>query len=148
MKKIIFAIVALVATLSLSSCKDEVEYVSPGTPSNPEQTTAGVYAGTWTRTNTSDNTVVEGQGTLTLVAGESAYITNVTAVCAAIDMDYTSTANITPAMAFYSSMSTNGFGTPFNGKADGKVASISFQKTVREGRKTSTFKYEFSGAKQ
>lgn len=146
-------LLALAVSFTFAACSDDEDGVTnPGTPSNPEIESAGVYSGTWSRSLIgSADEPKAAEGTLTLAAGENAYITNVTAVCAELNVDYTSIANITPAFAFYNNVATsaeNGFGVTFNGKADGMTATISFTKTVKEGRKTYNYKYSFEGTKK
>jgi hypothetical protein len=152
MKKIFgIALLALALGFGFTSCSDDDEPTAPSTAAC--EASAGVYSGTWTRIQGTD-TIAE-SGTLTFAATESANVTNVTATCAAIDVDYTSAANITYAIGdtgtgyiFTNGVSDNGFGTTFSGRItpEGK-ATIAYSKTVKVGRKSYTYNYTFEGTK-
>jgi hypothetical protein len=152
MKKIFgIALLALALGFGFTSCSDDDEPAVPST--DPAEASAGVYTGTWTRVQGTE-TVVE-PGTLTFAAADSKNVTNVTATCAAIDVDYTSAANITYAIGnagtgyiFTNGTTDNGFGTYFSGRIspEGK-ATIAYSKTVKVGRKNYTYNYTFEGTK-
>lgn len=145
----------LAAGMGFTSCSDDDEDNPISHSTTPEIETAGTYTGTWTKEQVGGDTTT-GSGTLTLSAtdaeGKSTkYVTYVTVKCAEMDLDKSSTANITFANDFYwfNSMTiTNGFGTKFNGKinADGS-ATIAFTLVQKVGRKTYTFNYSFEGKK-
>lgn len=146
-------LLALAVSFTFAACTDDEDGVTnPGTPSNPEIESAGVYAGTWSRSLIgSTDAPKTADGTLKLEATDNAYVTNVTAVCTDLNVNYASIANITPSFAFYNNVATssgNGFGVTFSGKADGVSATLVFTKTVKEGRKTYNYKYVFEGQKQ
>lgn len=156
MKKIICGMLFLLAAgMGFTSCSDDDEDNPISHSTTPEIETAGTYTGTWTKEQVGGDTTT-GSGTLTLSAtdaeGKSTkYVTYVTVKCAEMDLDKSSTANITFANDFYwfNSMTiTNGFGTKFNGKinADGS-ATIAFTLVQKVGRKTYTFNYSFEGKK-
>ena len=156
MKKIICGMLFLLAAgMGFTSCSDDDEDNPISHSTTPEIETAGTYTGTWTKVQVGGDTTT-GSGTLTLSAtdaeGKSTkYVTYVTVKCAEMDLDKSSTANITFANDFYwfNSMTiTNGFGTKFNGKinADGS-ATIAFTLVQKVGRKTYTFNYSFEGKK-
>lgn len=154
MKNILkYMFLAFTACLVFTACNDDEDGVTnPGAPTNPEIETAGVYSGTWSRAllgSTDEPTTAT--GTLTFEAAEVAYLTNVTADCAALSVNYSSVANITPNYAFYNNIgasATNGFGVAFSGDIKNNVATISFTKTVREGHKKYNYNYTFEGSKQ
>lgn len=145
----------LAAGMGFTSCSDDDEDNPISHSTTPEIETAGTYTGTWTKEQVGGDTTT-GSGTLTLSAtdaeGKSTKnVTYVTVKCAEMDLDKSSTANITFANDFYwfNSMTiTNGFGTKFSGKinADGN-ATIAFTLVQKVGRKTYTFNYSFEGKK-
>lgn len=146
-------LLAFAVCLTFTACSDDEDGVAnPGTPVHPEIESAGEYAGTWTRSLMgSTDEPVTADGTLTFTATENAYVTSVTALCADLSVDYSSIANITPAFAFYNNVNTdpaNTFGVKFSGTATGTTATILFVKTVKEGRKTYNYRYEFAGTKR
>lgn len=152
MKKIFgIALLALSLGFGFTSCDDDDEPSAPSTPAC--EAAAGVYSGTWTRVLSGD-TVTE-KGTLTFEATDST-ATVVTAKCDALSVDYSSAANITYAITnegtgfiFTNGVTSNGFGATFSGRiSPAGVATISYTKTVKEGRKSYTYKYSFEGNKQ
>lgn len=150
MKKLLSSIFLFTALcLCLTACSDDDEE-SGRVSTNPEQETAGTYVGTWTRELSGGETVT-GQGTLTFVAATS-YVTTVTATCTDLSLDLESVANIVLAgdnYAFSNMLATNGFGATFSGEiTQESQASISFTKTVKEGRKSYVYNYSFTGTKQ
>lgn len=149
MKKILFSLFAIFA-LSLTSCKDEAGNPDPGAPVNVAGAVEGTYTGTWTRTDAANaENVVTGTGTLTFVQyNDENYVVTVNAQCSALEIDLTANANINPAYVFFNALPTD-FGNSFSGRVtEEKDASISFAKTIRDGRKQYTYYYEFSGTKQ
>lgn len=148
MKKIIFGLFA-VAALCMTSCKENVDIVEPGTQTNPEREVAGTYTGTWTRINTTDETQEEQDGTVTLTAGDAAYVGSVTVTIPAYSMNSSSVMNVNPTGQFYNNVvsDNNGLETAFYGKVTGSDCTMSFRKTERDGRKTTTFQYNFVGRK-
>lgn len=154
MKKILFALFAVMA-LVLTSCKDKVEPVDPGTPTNPEKTLAGTYTGTWTRTL--DGVTETGQGTIVIAPTDERYICTVTISCPSLDdsarpainITGTDVANITPARTVF-----NAFGDAekiagvFSGKiSEANELTMQFTRSIKEGRKTFTYSYTFEGVK-
>lgn len=145
MKKILFALFAIMA-FAMTACQDKYEEVDPGTPSNPEKNCAGTYTGTWSRTF--EGTVVTGEGTVTISPTEDSYVCEVVVDCPELSLngekDY-SIANINAAQVFFQS-STNNIAPFFTGKVekDGSVT-MSFNKIVKEGRKSYSYQYSFEG---
>lgn len=144
---------AFAAYLVFTACSDDEDGVTnPGTPIHPEVEVAGIYSGTWSRSligSTDEPTTAA--GTLTFEASENAYVTKVSATCTTLGIDYSALANITPTYNFYNNVAastTNGFGVTFSGAIKESVATISFTKTVKEGRKTYNYTYSFEGKKQ
>lgn len=158
--KCLFLMATLVFTMS--SCRDEAEIPGHGKPGNPEKEVAGVYVGTWTKVQRNATTdPVSAPGSLTFTPTDEAYITVVKLAGESSDFDFTnktnfasdeSRANVVNQSAqyvFYNVLTTNGIGTPFNGTVTfGGEATISFSKTIREGRKTYTYDYTFTGTRQ
>lgn len=152
MKYIKGLFLSAILAVSVSACREEVGLPDNGTPNNPEIATAGTYSGVWTRTSTTGE-VITADGTMTLAADEQ-YVTVVTLSCPDIEEidGMHSRANIASnalGYAFLNRLSTNDFATTFNGAVTkDNVASITFKKTVREGHKSTTYTYDFSGEKQ
>lgn len=141
MKKILFGLFAIMA-LAFTSCKDEVELVDPGTPQNPEKDCAGVYTGTWTQTV--DDVATTATGSVTITPTDSAYVCKVTISCPDFELAETAIANITPAHTFFNTMTTD-IAASFYGSVNtsDETATINFLRTVKEGRKTTTYYYSF-----
>ncbi|MBD5266205.1 MAG: hypothetical protein K2M71_09695 [Duncaniella sp.] len=148
--------------LVLTSCRDEPEIPDHGKKGNPEKETAGTYVGTWSKAlRNSDDAPVEAQGSLILAATDESYVTVVTIDCASSEIGFNDKSNFSSTdcraniinqsaqYVFYNVLNGNAFGTPFNGTVsfDG-TATITFSKTIKEGRKTYTYDYTFSGTKQ
>ncbi len=149
MKKIFFGLLAMFA-MTFVSCKDEAGNPDPGTPVNVAGAVEGTYTGTWTRTDAANaDNVVSGTGTLTFTQyNDENYVVTVNAKCTDLGVDFTANANINPAFVFFNALPTD-FGNSFSGRVtEEKDASISFAKTIKEGRKQYTYYYDFSGTKQ
>ena len=127
--------------LIFTACRDDAETPNPGPAGHPEIETAGVYEGTWTRQQSGKEEIISAIGTLTFEAGEYAYVTN-----------RTTAANIAPGgdgYMFHNTLNTNGFLGIFGGSiSKAGVASLKYQATVRDGRKTVTYIYTFDGEKK
>lgn len=135
----------------LTSCRDDAEFPDSGPVMNPEIETAGVYTGTWTRVNTTTNEEEVVPGTMTLKAGNSAYVTEITIQSTDLNLDLTAMANITPGGKGYmyqNTMTDNPFGNRFSGNItkDFQI-DIFFKVTITEGRKKTTYEYSFVGKK-
>ena len=151
MKKIIysiFAVIALSCTILSCSSKDD-ESINYST--SAEQGSAGTYSGTWTRTG--DEGTETFSGSMTLAAGSSTGVTNVTFSCPEAELNATSVANVWHANYGYqffnqTASSANGLGVSFAGRIDeaGNIAA-SFTISQKVGRKNYQFKYEFIGKK-
>ena len=138
--------------LIFTACRDDAETPNPGPAGHPEIETAGVYEGTWTRQQSGKEEIISAIGTLTFEAGEYAYVTNITGKCPEIEFDRTTAANIAPGgdgYMFHNTLNTNGFLGIFGGSiSKAGVASLKYQATVRDGRKTVTYIYTFDGEKK
>lgn len=148
MKKIfslMFLLCAMCFAFTACDTDDEDGVAGTGVPTNPEKDVVGVYTGTYTQDK--NGTISTAEGTLTLEAGESAYITNVTAECSSFGVNCSSIANITPAYVFYNNTVTNSFGSSFNGQVKDGKASITFQTKVKDGRKWVVATFTFEGTK-
>lgn len=149
MKKILSGIfLMLTMGLTFTACGDDDDNVITH-ETTPEISSAGTYSGTWTKEQVGGDTKTA-SGTLVLTAGEK-YTTNVKVESVELGLNKESIANISYAGNdyFFSNMNVaNGFGVKFNGSilADNS-ATIFFTVTEREGRKTYTYNYSFSGKK-
>lgn len=140
---------AVMMCVCLTACREDAELPDRGPVTHPEVETAGVYTGTWTRLNTSTDTEEVVPGTMTLKAGEKNYVTEVTLKADDINLDVTALANIAPGGVGYvyqNTMPSNPVGNMFNGSItkDFEI-DIFFKITIKEGRKTTTYKYSFTG---
>lgn len=135
--------------LTFTACGDDDDDNVITHETTPEISSAGTYSGTWTKEQVGGDTKTA-SGTLVLTAGEK-YTTNVKVESVELGLNKESIANISYAGNdyFFSNMNAaNGFGVKFNGSilADNS-ATIFFTVTEREGRKTYTYNYSFSGKK-
>lgn len=142
---------AIMMCVCLTSCRDDAELPDRGPVTHPEVETAGVYSGTWTRLNTSTDAEEVVPGTMTLKAGDKNYVTEINIKADDISLDLTAMANIAPGgvgYVFQNTMSTNPIGNIFNGSItkDFEI-DMFFKVTIKEGRKTTTYKYSFTGKK-
>ena len=144
----------LAATMifSLSSCRDDAEIPDRGAVAHPQEDVKGTYTGTWTRQEFGTENVSTAAGTAEFAPTDANYVTDITIKCDEMSIDLTSVANITPGgegYFFHNTVATNGFGAIFQGKINKSDMSvwISFKKTVREGRKTYTYIYDFNGVR-
>lgn len=142
---------AALLCVSFTSCRDDAELPDRGPVMHPEIETAGVYNGTWIRTNTSTNVEEAAAGTMTLVAGDHAYYTSINIKAVALDLDRTAMANIVghgEGWAFQNTDDTNPFGNIFSGTISKEgVIKIYFKNTIVDGRKRTTYEYSFEGNK-
>lgn len=150
MKKFIYAVFA-VLTLGLTcvACGDDNEDAVYNYGTTPEQATAGTYTGMWIRT--SDEGTETYDGSVTIAAGGSAGVANITFSCPSSELNATSIANIWNSnndFQFVNQVEGNGLGAAFAGRvyADGKL-NTSFTITQRVGRKQVKMSYEFIGSK-
>lgn len=149
---LIFALFLMVCT----ACQDDAEIPSAGDPVNVVEEAKGTYTGTWTVTDIEGNVVGEYPGTLTVStyapAPEEYYVCTLTLTCDGYDeINGTGAANIlkqSRAYRFYNETETNGLGSTFTGTItfDG-VCTMSYSKTVTEGRKKTTYFFTFNGDK-
>lgn len=150
MKSIIKGLfMTLMMCVCLTSCRDDAELPDRGPVVHPEIETAGVYSGIWTRVNTTTNVEDVVPGTMTLTAGDKAYVTEINIKADDIKLDLTSVANIAPGGPGYmyqNTMKTNPFGNIFSGNItkDFEI-DIFFKVTTKEGRKSITYRYSFKG---
>lgn len=153
MKKIFKCLfLAAAMTLSLASCGDEAEIPSTGPVAHPQEETVGTYTGTWSRQELGQETIVTAPGSAVFSSTEANYVTNIVIKCDELSIDLESVANISvggPGYMFHNTLATNGFGAIFSGTVSkaGEVT-LSFKKTVKEGRKSYTYTYTFNGSKQ
>lgn len=155
MKKYINLIFALFL-LTFTACQDDAEIPSTGNPVNVVEEASGTYTGTWTVTNEEGAVVGTYPGTLTVgkytVAPEEKYACTLTLTCDGYDeIGGTGAANIlkqSRAYRFYNEMDTNGLGSTFTGTITFEGAcTMSYKKTVTEGRKKITYFFSFDGNK-
>lgn len=143
------------ATLCFTACSDDDDNGSIQMPADPAANIAGTYSGTWTAENQTTGDVKTGTGTVSLVQGDSPYIVtlnidacadaSITAMSAVTNVTW-NTGNV---YNFFNKTTTNELGTAFAGKVyDGTTMAFTFNKTMRSGRKTTTFTLTFNGTKQ
>lgn len=161
MKKFIYSILAVLALCStLVACGSDDGDESISRSTSAEQASAGTYSGTFIRTL--DGVTDSGSGTVTLAAGSSAGVTNVTinftgtdSKGAAITVSGSSPANITYANHGYQFVQqvtagndANTLGTAFAGTIDENgVMTLSLNVDQRNGRVLSTYIFAFTGNK-
>ena len=154
MKKFIYSMCAVIALgFAFVSCGDDDEDEVINYTTTPEQASAGTYSGTWTRTL---NGVSEtGSGTVTLSAGSTVGVTNITFTCESFGLNGTSVANITNAnhgfqfvQQITSDNPANTVGSAFAGQIDANGNLItSLNVDQRNGRVLVTYVYTFAGSK-
>lgn len=151
MKKFIYSIFAVIAlSCTFAACGSDGDE-SINYSSSAEQGSAGTYNGTWTRTG--DDGSASFSGSVTLAAGSSTGVTNVTFTCAEAELNATSVANVWHSNYGYeffnqTASGANGLGASFAGRIDDKGnINTSFTISQKVGRKNVEFKYEFIGSK-
>ena len=143
----IFAVLALSCIFVACNNDDEDEVINYST--TPEQASAGTYNGTWTRTS---NGVTETfSGSVTLSAGGSTGVTNITFSCPGASLNASAVANVWNSFRdfqFVNQIDTNGLGAAFAGRVNeaGELTS-SFNIQQRSGRTLVTYVYSFVGNK-
>ncbi len=168
MKKILFSLFAIMA-LAFTSCDNKAGLPGPGDPVNIAGKVQGVYEGTWTRSDGTDELVADGEINLVQV-DDQFYIVNVVSKVADptfyafkntrvndkgkdedyIDykaMDLSAKANINPRYVFFNVVASD-YGNEFSGKVVGDNISMSFNSEVKLGRKSYIFSYTFSGTRK
>lgn len=152
MKSIIKGLfMTIMMCVCLTSCRDDAELPDRGPVMHPEIETAGVYSGIWTRVNTTTEAEEVVPGTMTLTAGSEAYITEINIKADELNLDLTAMANIAPGGVGYqyqNTVASNPFGNIFSGNItkDFEI-DIFFKISIKEGRKTTTYRYSFVGKK-
>lgn len=155
MKKILYSFMLLfVAALCFTACSDDDgDNGSAKMPSNPGQDIAGVYTGTWKSVNEKTGAELTGEGTVTIVANDTAaYAAELSiAECKAVSLAAVSTmVNVTwstdNVYRFYNSSLVNGLGVAFSSTVNGSsMGEFSFKKESGAGRNKKTYVYTFSG---
>lgn len=154
----IFAAIALCCTF-VACGDDDDNSISYST--TPEKATAGVYTGTWTRVG--ETSTDEFSGTVTLEAGETAGVTNITVSCPEAELSGTSPANIwnaNRAFGFQQQVYAldsdnnpitvgvpNGIGAPFAGVISEEgvlTTNFNITKSERQGRKVVKVSYDYT----
>lgn len=127
---------------------DDDESISYSTTA--EQASAGTYSGIWTVV-ADDGTESTSNGTVTLSAGSSKGVTNVTFSCPETSLNATSVANVWNArydFHFVNQTEANGLGAAFAGRiTEAGELTTSFTLSQKVGRKTVKFTYSFHGNK-
>lgn len=144
----------MVAMLALAtgftSCGDDDD-TSYNYTTTAEVGSAGTYSGTWTRTL--DSTTDTFSGSVTLEAGSTKGVTNVTISCPDASIDAKSVANVWHSNDGYQFVnqvvsSANGLGTSFSGRvSNAGELTTSFTLEQKVGRKNYKFVYSFIGKK-
>lgn len=153
---------ALALCCGFTACSDDDDEVYSQWNADAENTTAGVYSGTWT--STSGTTVKTAAGTLTLEATESTGVTKATSYCSDFGLNFYCVANIVGVnneYVFYNdnteyvlaqvqtSLSTATTANSYEGAIDASgTATLKFTAIARSGRSTTTTYYTFEGTKQ
>lgn len=162
------------ACLTFTACDDDPEIAYAGPTDKPQDTSAGVYAGTWTRTVGS--TTETADGTFTLEASAS-YVSAYKIECQGLPFvvgikyelkdDGTEDPNKQTAIEaneasgrvniqrtpqgyfFFNDTNYSGLNTPINGTISSEnVLEFAYSVTVTNGRSKKTYKYSFTGTKQ
>lgn len=155
MNKYISLIFAFIL-MAFTACRDEAEIPSTGSPVNVVEEASGTYTGTWTMADANGNVVGTYSGSLTVgtytPAPEEKYVCMLTLSCAEYaEINGTGAANIlkqSRAYRFYNEVANNGLGSTFTGSIsfDG-ACTMSYKKTITEGRKKTTYFFTFNGIK-
>ena len=154
MKNLLYSLLAVLALGSaFTACSDDNADEVINYTTTPEKASAGIYAGTWTRTLASDETaVLTGNGEVTLTATDSIGATDITFSCADLGLNATSVANVWNSgrgFQFINNLKSNGLGTEFAGRiSESNQLTVAFTISIREGRATNTYYYSFEGTKQ
>lgn len=154
MKKILYSLFALLAMCTVvTSCGDDDIDWNRGTHSSlPEATAAGTYSGTW-EVFGEDGVTSEGtfDGSVTLAAGSSSYIVNVTTVCSEVaTASGETTANIAWSnddLKVFSTVKNGTLAATINAEIVSGIMNLKFSKTIKSGRTSVTKFYQFKGRK-
>ena len=148
----------LAILLGLSSCDDKHDKIPPtGGLDNAEKLVAGEYVGEWSRTNLSTDVVESGAGSIIFsVDPELGNNVSVMKLQSTLELGVnsdSSVCNITRLSSgdftYWNYTGSNPFGMTFYGKVSPEgVATMTYNKIVRSGRKEVEFLYSFSGTKQ
>ena len=157
--KAIYKTIFLCLTLmfGISSCsKDEVPPTGP--QDNAEKLAVGTYVGEWSRTNLSTQAVESGAGSIIFSTDEELgnNVSVMTLESTTVDLGVdaaNSVCNIarlnSGELVYYNMVKANPFGMTFQGRISPEgVATMTYNKIVRSGRKEVEFAYTFSGVKQ
>ena len=166
--KSIFKLLLMLSVICLgfTSCRDDAELPNPGTPTNPQEATAGTYTGKWTVQNiTTGADPVEYDGTMTLKAVQQ-YVTEMSLSCpdffsgdAASIVPIVTNANIAKGGVGYQFSNPMGMMVYVDGKqavgaskysgtiTNGGEISLFFQASFKEGRSTTAYSISFLGNK-
>lgn len=142
--------------LGLTACdKDEIPPTGP--QYDAEKFIAGAYPGEWTRTNLSTQEVESSTGSLTFTADEALgnNVTVMSIVSDGLDLGIGVSEvalNVTKLssgeLVFWTIVESSPFGEYFNGRVSPEgVVTMSYVKTVKQGRKEYEFQYTFTGKK-
>ena len=155
LKNIFYALSLVFALGTFTACDDDENNIP--LVANPGEAAAGTYTGTWTRTD--NNGTVTTTGTVTLTAGSDIYYADMALACDDASWNMTGTGwssvtNISQAdegFVLVNMSTTNGLGCIFSGRiapVDGvDQLTLDFTKSVRQGRVTYTYKYNFVGTR-
>lgn len=154
--KYIFFCVAIM--LGLTACDGKHDKIPPtGGLDNAEKLVAGTYVGEWSRINLTSNAVETGAGSITFsVDEELGNNVSVMTLQSTLELGLGSDSSVcnisllsSGVFTYWNYTGTNPFGTTFYGKVSPEgVATMTYNKLVRSGRKEVEFLYSFSGTKQ
>lgn len=167
-------LMAMFACLTFTACEDDPEIADAGPVDKPQETSAGVYAGTWTRTV--GNNTETAEGTFTLEASAS-YVSAYKMECPGLkfvvdvknelkpdgtedpnkqyaieESEATGRVNIQRVQDgyfFFNDTKFSGLNIPIRGTISSEnMLEFSYSNTVKNGRKTTIYKFSFIGTKQ
>lgn len=143
--------------LGLTACDNHDEIPPTGGLDNAEKLVAGTYVGEWSRINIATEAVESGSGSI-VFSVDPELGNNISVMTLQSDLELgvnedTSVCNITRLssgdLTYWNYSASNPFGMTFYGKVSPEgVATMTYNKIVRSGRKEVEFLYSFSGRKQ
>lgn len=151
MKKLLYTMMGcLMLGLTVISCSDDDGDEVINYETTAEKAAAGTYSGTWSQV--SDDGTKDYQGTITIEAGDTVGVANITFTCTETSLNATSKANIWNAGRGFQFVNqadaATGLGASFAGRiAENGTLTTSFTTKAKVGRKQVTVVYNFSGQK-
>jgi hypothetical protein len=152
MKKLIYLFIAVtVASFTFASCGSDDDDNAATFATTPEKDAQGTYTGTYYRVQVGTTDTTAAEGTLAITPTDTAYIADVSLVCATFSVNSSVVTNISHAndgFVFSNHLSTNTIKSEIVGRIDNeKNVETHFSLSQRSGRRTVTFNYIFIGKK-